>query len=438
LAGQIQRVLSVIKSYAGVDAAGIRLKRGDDYPYLGHEGFSEDFLNAENSLLGCDPDGTICRGTDGSIRLECMCGLVISGQADLREPNFSPGGSFWLSDTSKILSLPPEKDQRHHPRNLCVHYGYASVALVPVRMRDDIVGLLQLNDRRQGVFTPAMIRQLEGVASHIGEALLRKQSEEALVKALEAAETASRGKSEFLANMSHEIRTPMNSILGFGQLLRDTDLAVNQQKYVDMIMASGQHLMAMINNILDFSRSVSGKPMFDETLFNLRDVLTDAIGLIEFQVKKQGVVLRAEIDPAVKGSFCGDPVRLGQVLINLLGNAAKFTMQGEIVLKVWCKAVEGSRELIAFSVQDTGIGIARDKLDEIFEPFVQADMSITRKYGGTGLGLSIARTVVEAMGGKIAVRSVSGEGSEFSFSVWLPRVCSVSCEGNILTKGFYA
>ncbi len=180
LQDSIQKVLAALKRRTGFDAAGIRLQKGDDFPYVIQEGFSDDFLLTENTLIERAADGGMCRDTEGNVRLECTCGLVISGKTDPANPLFTPGGSFWTNDSIQILDIPPGEDPRRHPRNKCIHQGYGSVALVPIRNNDGIVGLIQLNDRRNGRFTLEMVELMEGVASHIGEALMRKRMEEAL------------------------------------------------------------------------------------------------------------------------------------------------------------------------------------------------------------------------------------------------------------------
>jgi len=176
----IQRILSTVKSATGFDAVGMRLQKGDDFPYYAQDGFSDDFLRVENSLVARDPGGDICRNSDGSISLECTCGLVISGKTDPSNPLFTPRGSCWTNDSFSLLELPVSSDPRRHPRNRCIHQGYASVALVPIRKNQQIIGLLQLNDRRKGQFNRDAINALEEIASHIGEALMRKQMEETL------------------------------------------------------------------------------------------------------------------------------------------------------------------------------------------------------------------------------------------------------------------
>jgi PAS domain S-box-containing protein len=180
LQDSIQRVLAVLKTRTGFDALGIRLQDGNDFPYFAQKGFSNDFLLTENTLIGCAADGGMSREKNGNLHLECICGLVISGKTDPAHPHFSPGGSFWTNDSFPFLDIPPSEESRFHPRNQCIHQGYASVALVPISNKEGIVGLIQLNDRRKGRFTLAAVEILEGIASHIGAALMRKRAEEAL------------------------------------------------------------------------------------------------------------------------------------------------------------------------------------------------------------------------------------------------------------------
>jgi PAS domain S-box-containing protein len=181
LADTIQRVLATVKKMTGCDAVGLRLQDGEDFPYFAQQGFSEEFLLTENSLLERDAGGGVCRDKDGNVRLECTCGLVLSGKTDVASPLFTKRGSFWTNDSLPLLGLPSEKDPRHHPRNECIHQGYASVALVPIHNKERIIGLLHLNDRRKGRFSLEAIELLEGIAEHIGELLLRKRVEQELM-----------------------------------------------------------------------------------------------------------------------------------------------------------------------------------------------------------------------------------------------------------------
>ena len=181
----IEQILQVIKHKTGFDAVGIRLRSGDDFPYYSQEGFSQDFLLSENTLVVRDKQGSVCRNEDGTVCLECTCGVVLSGKTDPANPLFTEGGSAWTNDSLPILNVPTKEDPRLHPRNRCIHDGYMSIALIPIRTRKDIVGLLQLNDRRKDCFTPELILFLEALAQGIGIALMRIQDGTARKKAEE-------------------------------------------------------------------------------------------------------------------------------------------------------------------------------------------------------------------------------------------------------------
>jgi two-component sensor histidine kinase/PAS domain-containing protein len=192
LQDSMRRIIASVKARSGLDAVGLRMMDGEDFPYFVQQGFPEDFLLTENSLLERNAAGGLCRDCDGNVCLECTCGLVISGKTDPSSPFCTPGGSFWTTHSFQLLDLPPAQDPRHPPRNQCIHYGYASVALVPIRAKDRIIGLLQLNDRRQGCFSLMVVQQLEGIAAHIGEAMMRVQAEDKLRRSYERLALAQR------------------------------------------------------------------------------------------------------------------------------------------------------------------------------------------------------------------------------------------------------
>ena len=335
-------------------------------------------------------------------------------------------------------------------------YGYSRKELLSLSIRDirldgssnltaeqmeqaDREGILfeTVHRRKDGATFPAEISSkgvtIEGervVISVIRDITERKESEKRLMSTnmeLEAAnakarelaiqaDNANRAKSEFLANMSHEIRTPMNGVIGMTGLLLDTELSPEQRQYAEIVRGSGESLLTLLNDILDFSKIETGRLEIAAIDFDLRSNLEDTAELLAVKAREKGLELTCLIEPSVPVMLRGDPGRLRQVLVNLGGNAIKFTNQGEVVIRASLEEETEQRARVRFSVRDTGIGIPPDKRDDLFSPFTQVDSSATRKYGGTGLGLAISRQLAELMGGSVGFTSEEGKGSTFWFT----------------------
>ena len=242
----------------------------------------------------------------------------------------------------------------------------------------------------------------------------RKAIEASLAAALQRAEAANRAKSEFLGVMSHELRTPLNSVLGFAQLLSDTPLDSEQKAYAETIGKSGEHLLAIVNDILDFSSIEAGTLAIHGAPLAVADLVRSAEDTVRKTAADKGLDLRCEVAAGVPEQITGDEQRIRQILINLLGNAVKFTASGSVILRV-APASDGGRRFLDFSVEDTGIGIASGTIGHLFKPFAQGDTSLNRSFGGTGLGLAISRRIAEAMGGSLTLVSAPGKGSTFTF-----------------------
>jgi len=350
--------------------------------------------SSDDSIIGTNLDGRILSWNQGAERLFGHTGEEAIGKhITLLFP--ASARADYLKSLSKI------RFREHIERFESVRVGKngipldVSVILSPIR---DTLG------------------QLQGVSAIYRDITASKKADAELVKAKEAAEAASRAKSTFLATMSHEIRTPMNGILGMTELVLDSELDAEQRANLELVHLSAESLLTVINDVLDFSKIEAGKLDFESISFDLRDRLGEIMQTLGFRAHQKGLELIYDVHPDVPATLAGDPGRLRQILVNLVGNAIKFTEQGQILVNVELESTTPESVCARFSVRDTGVGIPAEHQEKIFEPFSQADQSMTRKYGGTGLGLTISSRLVEMMGGRIWVVSQPGEGSTFHFT----------------------
>jgi PAS domain S-box-containing protein len=327
----LQRILSTLKTRTEFDAVGIRLQDKDDFPYVYQEGFSEDFLLTENTLIERAVDGGICRDKDGCVKLECTCGLVICDKSDPASPFFTAGGSFWTNDSSPLLNIPPSEDPRLNPRNECIHQGYASVALIPIRDKNRIIGLIQLNDRQKGRFSLNRVKMLEGIASHIGAALMRKKAEQD--KTTLEAQLHQSQKMESIGilagGVAHDFNNILMAIASYGymakQMLQDDTTTLS---YIEEILDSANRAAELTRGLLAFSRKQVIAP-----------VLVDLNEIIRKIEKMLGRIIREDINLSTVLSPGELPVlvdsgQIEQVLINLATNARDAMPDGgDLVIK---------------------------------------------------------------------------------------------------------
>ena len=431
----IRDILLLIKKSTGVEAVGIRLKEGEDFPYYETNGFPGDFVESERYLCAVDQAGELIRDSEGNPCLECMCGTVICGRTDPKSPFFTGGGSFYTNSTTELLLSTTDEDRQARTRNRCHGEGYESVALIPLRAGGEIIGLLQLNDGRRGMFTPEMVAFLEEIGDSIGIAVDHKNVEQELAKYhkhLEALVNEKTGeleaktreleranirlqeldrlKSMFIASMSHELRTPLNSIIGFtGLMLQGLsgEMSDEANEELGIVYNSAKQLLSLINDVIDISRIEADQleTYFEEV--NLDQVLRAAVIAVSRAAEAKSLEIKTDFPKNL--IIITDKKRLLQCVLNILNNAVKFTEDGVIEITAVKEA-----NILKISVRDMGIGIKKEDIPKLFTPFIRLDSPLKGMTLGTGLGLYLTKKIMtDVFNGDIMVKSQYGMGSTF-------------------------
>ena len=419
----LEQVLATLKVQTGVDAVGIRLQERDDFPYFTQNGFPKGFTLTENTLVERDEKGRVCRDKNGKVSLECACGLVISGKADLTSLLFTPGGSFWTNDSSQLLAIPLSEDPRTHPRNKCIRESYGSMALIPIRNNKKVLGLIQFNDQGKGRFSLETVGLLEGIATHIGSALMRKKAEVEKVKLENQLQHAQKMESvgRLAGGVAHDFNNMLGVIIGHANLaLMDLDPAHPVNVNMEEIRKAAERSANLTRQLLAFARKQAIAPKVVD--------LNDSVASILVMLKR---LIGEHIDLKWKPGtelwpIKVDPSQIDQILANLCVNARDAIADiGQVTIETrnlvidqeYCANLADSLpgEYVILAVSDNGHGMDKETITHIFEPFFT-----TKGVGnGTGLGLSTVYGAARQNNGFLDVNSEPGMGT--TLTVYFPR-----------------
>jgi len=430
----IQQVAALVKGRLDLDAVGVRLQDGEDFPYLAQLGFPEEFLMRENTLVERLPTGESCRDADGRVRLECSCGLVLSGQLPKGHPLSTPAGSLWTNDSFPLWQLPPDQAPRNRPRNECLRHGYASMALVPIRYKERIVGLIQCNDRRKDRFSVDLIQHLEGIAAYLGAALIRKWSEEERINLEKQLQQAQKMESvgRLAGGVAHDFNNMLGVIIGHAALgLMDAPAGHPCHDHLQAITAAAERSSDLTRQLLAFARQQAIEPR----VIDLNDTISKMLKMLQRLI---GEDIELIFEPGTgMWSVLMDPSQVDQIMANLCVNSRDaIEGAGRIVITTGTVVADAAYRAqhpeavvgagyVWISVSDNGCGMDRDTLSHIFEPFYT-----TKGIGeGTGLGLAGLATIygiVKQNNGFVSVRSEPGQGA--SFTIGMPRHDAVAAK----------
>ncbi|MEI7436290.1 MAG: CHASE domain-containing protein, partial [bacterium] len=422
----LQRVVAVLKTQTGFDAVGLRLQKGEDFPFIAQEGFSDSFMRSENSLVERGADGGLCRDQHGNLRLACTCGQVISGATGPEHPDFTKSGSFWTNDSCRLPEVPANPELLFHPRKQCMHHGFTSKALIPVRSKDRIIGLIHIDDRRKNCFTLETVELLEGIASHIGEALMRKQAEadnaelETQNRQLQKAESLWR----MAGAIAHHFNNQLMGVMGNLELaLQDLPRSEDLYSILKAAMQSATQAAGVSSLMLTYLGQTSATHAILDLSISCRQYLP------VLRAALPGNIVLDTCLPASGPVINGNENQIQQLLTILIVNAGEALETRAGTIRMAITAIQQASDIplthrfpfawkpqelpyACLEVNDTGCGIADSDIDQIFDPF------FTTKFTGRGLGLAVLLGIVRSHDGCITVESKPGRGS--TFRVYLP------------------
>jgi signal transduction histidine kinase len=392
----IKDIVFFIKDFTKFDAIGIRLQMGEDYPYYSTMGFSDEFIDLENSLCKRDNENKIITDENGYPCLSCMCGTVIRGKTDISYPFFTKGGSFWSNNTTSLLRETTDEDRQSETRNRCNGFGYESVSLIPLKFKNKNIGLLQINDRRKNMFTLKIVSFFERLGESIGIAIGQKLAMEELKNKNEELE-------RFSYTVSHDLQEPLRTVISYCQLLKKD----YENQYIDYILNSSQRMKKLIKDLLSFSEIGNKNLVCEKNDLNLiiEEIKCDYSSLIV----ENGVTIKSEELPVLMCNYNN----MKQLFSNLISNAIKFRRKKEdLIVEIFFKE---KGDFWEFCVKDNGIGIDSKYFGKIFGVFER--LYSKKEYPGTGIGLSICKKIIDYHKGKIWIKSTEGKGSEFYFTI---------------------